>query len=87
MKLVCIDFLCLELDLSGQGNVLEVNDHIIWYTQAFLAKDQQAVTVPMVQVEMFLCRTVCQSEYTQTKEETLKVNVFRDYVSAGYPEV
>ena len=53
MELVCIDFLCLEPDLSGQGNVLVVTDHFTRYAQAFPTKDQKATTVAKVLVEKF----------------------------------
>lgn len=38
MELVCIDFLCLEPDLNGQGN------HFPCYAQAFPTKDQRPST-------------------------------------------
>ncbi|PIO32203.1 hypothetical protein AB205_0160660 [Aquarana catesbeiana] len=53
MDLVCIDFLCLESDLSGQGNILAVTDHFTRYAQAFSTKDQKAVTVAKTLVEKF----------------------------------
>ena len=53
MDLVCIDFLCLESDLSGQGNILVVTDHFTRYAQAFPTRDQQASTVAKTLVEKF----------------------------------
>ncbi|XP_040195270.1 LOW QUALITY PROTEIN: uncharacterized protein LOC120928229 [Rana temporaria] len=53
MDLVCIDFLCLEPDTSGQGNILVVTDHFTRYAQAFPTKDQRAPTVAKVLVEKF----------------------------------
>ncbi|XP_040195295.1 uncharacterized protein LOC120928256 [Rana temporaria] len=53
MDLVCIDFLCVESDLSGQGNILVVTDHFTRYAQAFPARDQQAPTVAKILVEKF----------------------------------
>lgn len=51
LNLVCIDFLCLELDLSGQGNILVITDHFTRYAQAFPIRDQQASTVAKILVE------------------------------------
>lgn len=53
MDLVCIDFLCLESDLSGQGDILVVTDHFTRYAQAFPTRDQQATTVAKTLVEKF----------------------------------
>uniref|UniRef100_A0A8C5MQR9 Integrase catalytic domain-containing protein n=1 Tax=Leptobrachium leishanense TaxID=445787 RepID=A0A8C5MQR9_9ANUR len=53
MDLVCIDFLCLEPDTSGQGNILVVTDHFTRYAQAFPTKDQRAHTVAKVLMEKF----------------------------------
>uniref|UniRef100_A0A8C5MDJ1 Gypsy retrotransposon integrase-like protein 1 n=1 Tax=Leptobrachium leishanense TaxID=445787 RepID=A0A8C5MDJ1_9ANUR len=53
MDLVCIDFLCLEPDASGQGNILLVTDHFTRYAQAFSTKDQRAPTVVKVLMEKF----------------------------------
>ncbi|XP_068118921.1 uncharacterized protein [Hyperolius riggenbachi] len=53
MELVCMDFLCLEPDSSGQGNVLVVTDHFTRYAQAFPTKDQKASTVAKVLIEKF----------------------------------
>uniref|UniRef100_A0A8C5MLL7 Integrase catalytic domain-containing protein n=1 Tax=Leptobrachium leishanense TaxID=445787 RepID=A0A8C5MLL7_9ANUR len=53
MDLVCIDFLCLELDASGQGNILVVTDHFTRYAQAFSTRDQRAPTVAKVLMEKF----------------------------------
>lgn len=53
MELVCIDFLCLEPNTSGQGNVLVVTDHFSRYTQAFPMKDQWVVMVANILVEKF----------------------------------
>uniref|UniRef100_A0A8C5M0R6 Gypsy retrotransposon integrase-like protein 1 n=1 Tax=Leptobrachium leishanense TaxID=445787 RepID=A0A8C5M0R6_9ANUR len=53
MDLVCIDFLCLEPDASGQGNILIVTDHFTRYAQAFSTKDQRAPTVAKVLMEKF----------------------------------
>lgn len=53
MELVCIDFLCLEPDTSGQGNIMVVTDHFTRYAQAYPTKDQRAITVAKVLVEKF----------------------------------
>ncbi|XP_062372262.1 retrovirus-related Pol polyprotein from transposon 412 isoform X1 [Sardina pilchardus] len=53
MELVCIDFLSLEPDSSGIGNILVVTDHFSRYAQAYPTKDQKAVTVAKVLVERF----------------------------------
>uniref|UniRef100_A0A8C5QI47 Integrase catalytic domain-containing protein n=1 Tax=Leptobrachium leishanense TaxID=445787 RepID=A0A8C5QI47_9ANUR len=53
MNLMCIDFLCLEPDMSGQGNILVMTDHFTRYTQAYPTKDQWASTVAKVLVEKF----------------------------------
>lgn len=53
VELVCIDFLCVESDLSGKGNILIVTDHFTRYAQAFPTKDQQASTRAKVLVEKF----------------------------------
>lgn len=53
MDLVCVDFLCLEPDTSGQGNVLVVTDHFTCYAQAFPTKDQRANTVAKILVEKY----------------------------------
>uniref|UniRef100_A0A8C5PK00 Gypsy retrotransposon integrase-like protein 1 n=1 Tax=Leptobrachium leishanense TaxID=445787 RepID=A0A8C5PK00_9ANUR len=53
MDLVCIDFLCLEPDASGQGNILIVTDHFTRYAQAFSTKDQRTPTVAKVLMEKF----------------------------------
>uniref|UniRef100_A0A8C5Q426 Gypsy retrotransposon integrase-like protein 1 n=1 Tax=Leptobrachium leishanense TaxID=445787 RepID=A0A8C5Q426_9ANUR len=53
MDLVCIDFLCLKPDASGQGNILIVTDHFTRYAQAFSTKDQRAPTVAKVLMEKF----------------------------------
>uniref|UniRef100_A0A8C5MH87 Gypsy retrotransposon integrase-like protein 1 n=1 Tax=Leptobrachium leishanense TaxID=445787 RepID=A0A8C5MH87_9ANUR len=53
MDLVCIDFLCLEPDATGQGNILIVTDHFTRYAQAFSTKDQRAPTVAKVLMEKF----------------------------------
>lgn len=53
MELVCIDILCLEPDLSGQGNILVVTDHFTRYAQAFSTRDQQASMVAKIFAEKF----------------------------------
>lgn len=42
LDLVCIDFLSLEPDSQGYGNVLVVTDHYTRYAQAFPAKQQNS---------------------------------------------
>lgn len=42
MELVCIEFLCLEPNTSGHGNLLVVTDHFSHYAQAFPMKDMVA---------------------------------------------
>ncbi|KAL6485589.1 hypothetical protein MHYP_G00049810 [Metynnis hypsauchen] len=53
MELVCIDFLSVEPDSSGFGNILVVTDHFSRYAQAYPTKDQRAVTVAKVLVEKY----------------------------------
>uniref|UniRef100_A0A1B8Y8L1 Gypsy retrotransposon integrase-like protein 1 n=1 Tax=Xenopus tropicalis TaxID=8364 RepID=A0A1B8Y8L1_XENTR len=53
MDLVCMDFLCIENDSRGIGNVLVVTDHYTRYAQAFPTKDQKAPTVAKVLWEKF----------------------------------
>lgn len=53
MDLVCIDFLSVEPDLKGIGNVLVVTDHFTRYAQAYPTKDQKALTVAKVLNERF----------------------------------
>ncbi|XP_012822696.2 uncharacterized protein LOC105947845 [Xenopus tropicalis] len=53
MDLVCMDFLCIENDSRGIGNVLVVTDHYTRYAQAFPTKDQKASTVAKVLWEKF----------------------------------
>ena len=53
MELVCIDFLSLEPDSSGYGNILVVTDNFSRYAQAYPTKDQRAITVAKVLVERF----------------------------------
>uniref|UniRef100_A0A8C5PYK8 Gypsy retrotransposon integrase-like protein 1 n=1 Tax=Leptobrachium leishanense TaxID=445787 RepID=A0A8C5PYK8_9ANUR len=48
LDLVCMDYLCIENDTTGIGNVLVVTDHFTRYAQAFPTKDQKAVTVAKV---------------------------------------
>uniref|UniRef100_A0A8C5QC51 Gypsy retrotransposon integrase-like protein 1 n=1 Tax=Leptobrachium leishanense TaxID=445787 RepID=A0A8C5QC51_9ANUR len=45
MDLVCMDFLCIEPDSTGNNNVLVITDHYTRYAQAYPTKDQKAVTV------------------------------------------
>lgn len=40
MELVCIDFLCLEPNLSGQENVLVVTNHYFYLNVFTLIKGQ-----------------------------------------------
>ncbi len=51
--LVCIDFLSLEPDSRGVGNVLVVTDHFTRYAQAFTCKDQKALTVAKTLCDKF----------------------------------
>ncbi|XP_075451032.1 uncharacterized protein LOC142492246 [Ascaphus truei] len=53
MDLVCMDFLCIEPDSRGIGNVLVITDHYTRYAQAFPTKDQKAITVAKVLWEKF----------------------------------
>lgn len=53
LDLVCIDFLSIEPDSKGTGNVLVITDHFTRYAQAFPTKDQRAPTVAKVLVEKF----------------------------------
>lgn len=53
LELVCIDFLCLEPNIGGRGNVLVVTDHFTRYAQAYPTKDQKASTVAKVLMEKF----------------------------------
>lgn len=53
LDLVCIDFLSLEPDSQGYGNVLVVTDHYTRYAQAFPAKDQKASTVAKILSERY----------------------------------
>lgn len=52
--LVCIDFLSIEPDLKGIGNVLVVTDNFTRYAQAYPTKDQKVLTVAKVLVDKFL---------------------------------
>ncbi len=51
--LVCIDFLSIEPDSRGMGNVLVVTDHFTRYAQAFVTKDQKALTVAKILCDKF----------------------------------
>ncbi len=51
--LVCIDFLSIEPDSRGIGNVLVVTDHFTRYAQAFTCKDQKALTVAKILCDKF----------------------------------
>lgn len=51
--LVCIDFLSIEPDSRGLSNVLVVTDHFTRYAQAFVTKDQKALTVAKVLCDKF----------------------------------
>ncbi|XP_071941056.1 uncharacterized protein [Antedon mediterranea] len=42
MELVCMDFLSVEPDSSGQKSILVVTDHFTGYVQAFPTNDQTA---------------------------------------------
>ncbi|MEE6463487.1 hypothetical protein FKM82_005933 [Ascaphus truei] len=53
MDLVCMDFLCIEPDTRGIGNVLVITDHYTRYAQAFPTKDQRVVTVAKVLWEKY----------------------------------
>lgn len=53
LDLVCIDFLSIEPDLKGISNVLVITDHFTCYAQAYPARDQKALTVAKILVEMF----------------------------------
>ncbi|RXN24314.1 Retrovirus-related Pol polyprotein from transposon 297 [Labeo rohita] len=51
--LVCIDFLSIEPDSKGLSNVLIVTDHFTRYAQAFVTKDQKALTVAKILCDQF----------------------------------
>lgn len=51
--LVCIDFLSIEPDSRGLSNVLVLTDHFTRYAQAFVTKDQKALTVAKVLCDKF----------------------------------
>lgn len=52
IELVCIDYLCLELDTSVQGNVLVlITSSAMYIAQAFPMKDQYTVVVTKILVE------------------------------------
>lgn len=51
--LVCIDFLSIEPDSKGIGNVLVITDHFTRYAQAFACKDQKALTVAKILCDKF----------------------------------
>ncbi|XP_067293892.1 uncharacterized protein [Pseudorasbora parva] len=51
--LVCIDFLSIEPDSQGIGNVLVITDHFTRYAQAFNAKDQKSLTVAKILCDKF----------------------------------
>lgn len=53
MDLVCIDFLSMETDSKGMGNVLVVTDHFTRYAQAFPTKNQTAQTVAKTLVDQY----------------------------------
>eukprot|EP00079_Xenopus_tropicalis_P031375 XP_017945146.1 PREDICTED: uncharacterized protein LOC108644818 [Xenopus tropicalis] len=53
LDLVCMDFLCIDPDSKGVGNILVVTDHYTRYAQAFPTKDQKAATVAKVLWEKF----------------------------------
>lgn len=53
MDLVCMDFLSMEPDSKGIGNVLVVTDHFTRYAQAFPTKNQKATTVAKVLVDKY----------------------------------
>nr|XP_023659188.1 uncharacterized protein LOC111839473 [Paramormyrops kingsleyae] len=53
MDLVCIDFLSMEPDSKGLGNVLVVTDHFTRYAQAFSTKSQKASVVAKVLLEKY----------------------------------
>lgn len=53
LDLVCIDFLQIEPDSKGIGNVLIVTDHFSRYAQAFPTKNQKASTVAKVLWEKY----------------------------------
>ncbi|XP_053274167.1 uncharacterized protein LOC128436464 [Pleuronectes platessa] len=53
MDLVCIDFLSMEPDSAGIGNVLVVTDHFTRYAQAFPSRNQKAQTVAKILVDKY----------------------------------
>ncbi|XP_028853388.1 LOW QUALITY PROTEIN: uncharacterized protein LOC114800338 [Denticeps clupeoides] len=53
MDLVCMDFLTLEPDSKGLGNILVITDHFTRYAQAFATRNQKAGTVARVLVDKY----------------------------------
>lgn len=53
MDLVCIDFLSMEPDSRGIGNVLVITDHYTRYAQAFPTRNQKAQTVAKILVDNY----------------------------------
>ncbi|KAI5094535.1 hypothetical protein C0J45_16259, partial [Silurus meridionalis] len=53
MEMVCIDFLSMEPDSRGFGNVLVVTDHFTRYAQAFPTKSQKAQVVAKILMEEY----------------------------------
>lgn len=51
MDLVCIDFLSMEPDSAGIGNVLVITDHFTRNAQAFPSRNQKAQTVAKILVD------------------------------------
>ncbi|KAI5627544.1 hypothetical protein C0J50_12903, partial [Silurus asotus] len=51
--LVCIDFLSIEPDSKGMSNVLVITDHFTRYAQAFVTRDQKALTVAKILCDKF----------------------------------
>lgn len=55
LDLVCMDYLSLEPDKGGIGNVLVITDHFTKYSLAIPTKDQKATTVAKALWENLIC--------------------------------
>ena len=80
MELVCIDFLTLERSKVGFEKILVITDHFTRYAQAFPIRNKLAKTTAKVLFENFIVHYGSLLVYIATKEETLKVVLFRNYV-------